>query len=757
MHSIRTLCRYAPQLASATRCNVGMRQFSRSARILDESLKNRASSADSSNYTMDPQEKSKDVPVVLSTETETAETQTADSSTPSVMNFSNKMSKESVVPDAPHVSKISRNSKFSDGDHPFAKSAEKKSDAPVIIKNLEDLKLTKRVDNLVIEALGRAGFNDFTPVQSQALIPIIDEPKGIVVRAQTGTGKTLTFIIPTLNLVTEEVTKLRPGEYSKSASTLVIAPTRDLAMQIEAEYKKVWSRMDSKWRLKISIDLMIGGHRSKVNAHRPPSVIVATPGRLLANLKEPRFERAMSNIKYRVYDEADRLLDDGFKDELDSIDEILRDAHEKYHPDTPGFKSILFSATVDQSVSRFAKSQIGNDYTYINCVSKEDGEAHKNIHQVLVKTPDISGSWNGALEYIFEGFGKPGFKSIVFLPTVFSVDLFYQALKSAQQKRLLPRAEGRSPVILRLHGKMTQSARDRLVRSFREAKDGVFVSTDVAARGLDFNDVSDVIQVAPSSEPADYTHKVGRTARAGAKGKATLFLAQNQMKYKSILEKDRGIVFAEEKELADSETNYEGGAFSHVEVDEDLAREFITSFLSAQKQLDSKYRSNYERTMAESMTFYRQLTKDPEARLRVSATFVKKAYGVEPHRVSDIFEITGLSSYEGSRNMGNNRSYKRNTFDGRQSSGSDRRSSYSGSNHSYSDRGSSYGDQGSYGERRSYGDRGDRKSYGDRADRKSYGDRGDRKYSGGKRSYGDRKPSGDRESPRRNNEDIMDW
>ncbi|ODV77457.1 DEAD-domain-containing protein [Suhomyces tanzawaensis NRRL Y-17324] len=582
--------------------------------------------------------------------------------------------------------------------------------------SLTDLKATGKFSKSLLDALDKAKFHTLTPVQSKSLMPILQEEEGLVVRAKTGTGKTLAFVIPTIqNLIDEKGSRATKSK----VSALVIAPTRDLAMQIENEYKKVIFGLNGEHKKKISISLLMGGKKTEIDTRYPPSIVIATPGRLEDTLSRPRYAKIFSGINYRIYDEADRILDVGFKDSLDNIDRLLKDARQEHYPDTPMFKSILFSATIDKGVDEFAREQINPQYNYINCVDESEGEAHENIHQTLVETEDTTDTYQSALSYISTNMNQPNFKAIVFLPTITATEWFFSVLKAARNNEIYDPIVHKKfgSKILKLNGKMSQNARDNSVRHFRQSKHGLLICTDVAARGLDFSDVSHVIQLSPSPSVADYIHKIGRTARAGAKGKALIFLSKPEQKFKRILEKQRGIKFAEE--IKSSEIEQVDQVFSKIALDEEEVENFIKTFLGFQKQVSSVFRLDFETMVADVIKFYRVLLRDEDLKLFVTKNFISQILNIDFRVAEQYFEVPG-----GFKMMNNNRSAKRNTF-------------------------SNFGERGGRG-KKSYGS----KSYSGSRDggSRSYSgnrDGGSRSYSGNRensRSYNRNDRSGDRKS-----------
>lgn len=514
---------------------------------------------------------------------------------------------------------------------PFSAASRRMNE--IVATSLQTLKDSKKIDSSLFQALNKAGFKTLTPVQEQSMLPIIDEEKGIVCRAKTGTGKTLAFVVPTLQAALDQ--KVRG-----KASALIIAPTRDLALQIEAEYHKVKSNLSHRNAKNLHIMTFIGGRKTLFDRRSQPSIVVATPGRLQDLLLNNRhFFESMSDITYRVYDEADRLLDQGFEQNLEEIDHLLYDTRKRYgtNPDSE-LKSVLFSATVDERVDSFSRNTIGPNYKYINCVDENEPEAHENIHQTLVTTKSIYESHISALSYTLKNISRRDFKAILFIPTVAGTDCIFELLKELKYNDVFD-SNSRSR-LYRLHGKMTQGARDRTVKEFRQVSNGVLICTDVAARGLDFSDVSDVIQFVPSREVADYIHKVGRTARAGAKGNAILFLSEAEKKYVKTLQRERGVTFAETIKYDTLEQDEEA-ILKNLELDETVFEEYTKTLLGFYRGICSNYRFDFSDIVAEVINCHRSFHQDPTIKIPVSNNFISNVLTIPPSTASLYFDVPG--------------------------------------------------------------------------------------------------------------------
>lgn len=511
----------------------------------------------------------------------------------------------------------------------------------------------KAFDPKIARTFKKAGYTLLTPVQAKSIVPMMLEEHGVVCRAKTGTGKTMAFVLPTIQNALDYHFETKRGH--GKVHTLIIAPTRDLALQIKEEYYKILTK--DNLLSKIRVQLCIGGKSDSIRNYAP-AIVVATPGRLEANLKEPRFAALFSDLKYRVYDEADRLLDQGFEDSLLNIDRMLQDARSKSLNPTTKMKSVLFSATVDRRVDDFATLVMGANYRYINCVPEDEPEAHENINQTLVVTKNNYEAHVAAVSDIIRNLStKKNYKAILFVPTKQGTDFLFDVLRGARNTDLVSKETNyfRTALMLKLHGDISQGRRDKATAEFRTCKSGVLVCTDVAARGMDFKNVTDVVQICPSSDVADYVHKVGRTARAGNSGNATLYLSKVDTPYVQELERQRGVKFSQE-------VKYEGMAedvaeFEKIRIFPEEVSDYIRSYLGYYRGIVSAYRLRKDDAIANVMDLYRSLLHDPTAKLTISL----KAYqnlGIRDDR-GEYFDVPGGIPRRGGFDKGRSNNNKR--------------------------------------------------------------------------------------------------
>ncbi|GEQ69497.1 hypothetical protein JCM33374_g3169 [Metschnikowia sp. JCM 33374] len=492
------------------------------------------------------------------------------------------------------------------GNHPPHKPVARPNLYEVLGKEeitLAEFKEHPAFNSWLKKAVHSLNFKEFTGVQQKTILPFLQE-KGLVCRAKTGTGKTYSFVIPLVQHVMDifEVSKSR----RRNVSCLVIAPTRDLAQQIHADFRSI-NTNTSHLKNKCDVRLWTGGLPT---GKRPwgsdvPQIIVGTPGRILANLEDSRWAQHFNELEYRVYDEADRLLDQGFEDQLNAIDDKLKSLRSKNFE--PPLRTFLFSATTNERVTRFAEAQMGKDYKYINCIDDSVAESHAHIEQRLVKTQNIMESHVAAITEILANIEKPDYKAIFFLPTVVGADFMFRLLRS-----LLP---SRFSGTWLLHGKMSMGARKNTTERFKSTKRGILICTDVAARGLDFKGVSDVIQMATTQNIEDYIHKIGRTGRAGQPGRATLFLSESELNFAKQLYVKKHIEFSSETTF---EMTEEGAELLKGKASEEEIGDYVKSVMGFQSAVCDTYRMDKFDVIRSLISLYRTVIDDEQATVFLS-------------------------------------------------------------------------------------------------------------------------------------------
>mmetsp|Transcript_18371 Transcript_18371/g.36810 ORF Transcript_18371/g.36810 Transcript_18371/m.36810 type:complete len:603 (+) Transcript_18371:96-1904(+) len=341
-----------------------------------------------------------------------------------------------------------------------------------------------------------------TAVQAETLPLILKDDTDCLAKAKTGTGKTLAFMIPTIEKI---LTNTRKN--SNDINCLVISPTRELAQQIGAETKKLLTFHQAHLR---KVVICVGGTNKNKDVRAlqgTTPIVVATPGRLLDHLKDGLANR-MTNLSCLVFDEADQLLDMGFRPDIERILALL-------NPSAQTRQTLLFSATIPPTVTEIAKIAMHPKYHFVDTVGKDSEQTHERVQQqvMISNQEDQVRSIMAILER--ETSNKP-YKIIVFFTTArltgFLAELFNSVSSQTGYK------------VLEIHSRKAQKARERASEEFRKSKNAVMFTSDVTARGMDYPDVTFVLQVG-LTDRAQYIHRLGRTARAGKEGKGGLLLS----------------------------------------------------------------------------------------------------------------------------------------------------------------------------------------------------------------------------------------
>ena len=336
----------------------------------------------------------------------------------------------------------------------------------------------------ILKAIAETGYTEPTPIQAQA-IPEIIAGHDLMASAQTGSGKTAAFILPALNRLASP--SALPG---KGPRVLVLTPTRELAQQVCDAATKYGKNMRFK------IISILGGMPYPVQNRLLSShvdILVATPGRLIDHLERGRID--FSRLEMLILDEADRMLDMGFVDDVERIAQAT--------PKTR--QTLLFSATLEGVVGNLA-SRLLKEPKRINVSAAKD--KHENIEQRMMFADDVAHK-NKMLNHLLTDVGVN--QALVFTATKRDADGLADQLS----------AQGHS--VAALHGDMSQRERNRTLLNMRNGNVRILVATDVAARGLDVRGISHVINFDLPKFAEDYVHRIGRTGRGGSSGIAISF------------------------------------------------------------------------------------------------------------------------------------------------------------------------------------------------------------------------------------------
>ena len=336
---------------------------------------------------------------------------------------------------------------------------------------------------LVLDAIKKLKLIKPTPIQKIS-IPLALEGNDILGTAQTGTGKTYAFGIPLINHLTLD----------KDSYAIILTPTRELALQVSSALKDLTSMKNI-----IDTAVIIGGDsiQKQLKQLKKARLVVGTPGRIHDHIRRKSLK--LSKFNFLVLDETDRMLDMGFVDEIKSIIEKL-----------PSHQTLLFSATLPKKISDIAKNfmtnpqrvNVGEENTPLTNIKQEI----KNVNQ------------KEKFEHL----------KLELLEINGSVVLFVKTKRSADKTALKLRKDKFNAEAI--HGDLRQSKREKVILKFRKNRFQILVATDVAARGLDIPHIEHVINYDIPQNPEDYIHRIGRTARAGAKGRALTFLTEGDKK-----------------------------------------------------------------------------------------------------------------------------------------------------------------------------------------------------------------------------------
>lgn len=349
------------------------------------------------------------------------------------------------------------------------------------------------LDAAILDALAKKGFSEPTPIQERVIPILLDRSKDVVGQAQTGTGKTAAFGLPIIQNIEEKTGRVQ---------AIILAPTRELAVQVANE-------IDSfKGKKRLQITTVYGGQpidRQIRELNKGADIVVGTPGRVIDLIKRKKL--ILDDVKYFVLDEADEMLNMGF---IEDIEFILSETKDEK-------QVLLFSATMPNKILRLAKKYM-NDYELIHIERAQ--VTTDNVEQLYYAV--AARDKMKVLERIFEM--NPDFYGIVFCNTRMGTDDVTRDLN-----KLGFAAEA-------LHGDVQQNQRERILQRFKNKKCTVLCATDVAARGIDVNELTHVINYQLPQDPEAYIHRIGRTGRAGNKGTAISLIANGEKRQMSIIQ-----------------------------------------------------------------------------------------------------------------------------------------------------------------------------------------------------------------------------
>lgn len=341
----------------------------------------------------------------------------------------------------------------------------------------------------VLDALDAMHFSECTPIQEQA-IPAALDGNDLIAVAQTGTGKTAAYLLPILN-------RLADGEFPEDAvNCIIMAPTRELAMQIDRQLEGF------SYFLSVSSLPIYGGTDGATFARQQrglklgTDVVIATPGRLLAHLQMGYVD--LSKVSFFILDEADRMLDMGFYDDIMQIVKHLPKDRQ----------TLMFSATMPPKIQQLAKSILVNPTEIKIAVSRPADKIDQSAF-ICYETQKLP-----ILKKIFRD--RKARRVIVFASSKLKVKELARELRKAKFH------------VGEMHADLEQSERDNVMLDFKAGRVDILVATDIVARGIDIDDITMVINYDVPHDAEDYVHRVGRTARADADGEAVTFVSERE-------------------------------------------------------------------------------------------------------------------------------------------------------------------------------------------------------------------------------------
>lgn len=348
--------------------------------------------------------------------------------------------------------------------------------------NFNDLNISQDIKN----AIDEIGFTKLTPIQKKA-IPEALKGKDIIGQAQTGSGKTIAFSIPILEKI------FIPD---RSPQAIILCPTRELCMQVASEIEKIGSQI-KKFKVLAVYGGQPIGKQTRV-LKKGVHVVVGTPGRVIDHIERENLD--LIGIESVVLDEADEMLEMGFREDIETI--LAKTPIQR--------QTLLFSATIPEEIKSIAQKYQKNP-KFIKIADKRQNIP--KITQYAFKC-DIKDKFNG-LTRLIEAYDVK--LALIFCNTKKSVDYVKKHLKKEDF------------AVDSLHGDMTQKTRDKVMNKFKNGNIHILVATDVAARGLDIDDVDVIINYDVPQNLDDYIHRIGRTARAGKKGFAFTLVSKDEL------------------------------------------------------------------------------------------------------------------------------------------------------------------------------------------------------------------------------------
>lgn len=379
---------------------------------------------------------------------------------------------------------------------------------------------------------GKMNIHTMTDVQRMTINECLDG-SDVIGQAKTGTGKTIAFLMPIIQRLMRDTTLTRGPPSAGDTRALIISPTRELAEQIAVEAQKIVQGTG------IKVQTAVGGTQKRMHLdlmrRNGCHILVGTPGRVKDLISDRSSGVTLNHIQTFVLDEADRLLDVGFAPDIEEMQSYMPPLSERDR------QTLMFSATVPKSVVGLVRQVLKPDFKFIRAVDPDEAPTHERIPQKLVYLKGLENTVPAILEIATKAIeahkldpaNNPPFKAIVFMPSTAEVALTKAWLDNLRDPATSGSGGmfGRHPLdpcrIFEISSKLDQRQRTRSSEGFRNCESGILISSDVTARGMDFPNVSTVIQTAIPQTEDQYVHRIGRTGRAGKDGLGYLLLQED--------------------------------------------------------------------------------------------------------------------------------------------------------------------------------------------------------------------------------------
>jgi len=351
-----------------------------------------------------------------------------------------------------------------------------------------------------IDALTQILKFDFMTKVQAATCPIILQGKDLVAKAKTGTGKTVGFVLPTIEALVARKSQISDMDIS----VLIISPTRELTVQITKETETLL-----RFHSPLSVMAMYGG--TNINSerkrlqHARADILVATPGRLIDHLENSPILLQRLKIKVLVLDEADQLLEMGFRSSIETIIKFLPKDRQ----------TLLFSATMPKEVQQVAGLALKKEHVFVDTVEQEE-ETHTHVDQFYTLVP-MDDNWAVVYAILKSAIKEQNDAKIIVFSTTARLTQHMAAFLGNLFKNKID--------VIEIHSRKSQSARDKASVAFRNSRSAILCTSDVSARGVDYPNVTLVLQLGMPSSKEQYVHRLGRTARAGKNGKGHIILS----------------------------------------------------------------------------------------------------------------------------------------------------------------------------------------------------------------------------------------